>query len=66
MIERPTVPKALKKAAGQQYLIGPTPGLYKDMMRQIMLNRWALDQKGVLNDDSTVNKLDGDTIVCPL
>ena len=62
MITRPDKLKKLLNAAGQQYTISPFDTLYKNMMRQIMLNRYTLDQLGVLNNKKAENNMKGGII----
>lgn len=60
-IVRPTTVKELKRAAGYQYTIGPSAAQYQNMMRTIMLNRWALAGVGKLDSPGSKNILDGET-----
>ena len=62
MRTRPEQQIKLNKTSGRQYTIGPSTRLYQDMMRHIMLNRYALDAVLALNDASSDNTVAGPVI----
>ena len=44
-----------------EYTIGPSEALYKNMMRTILLNKWALDGDGKLESPGVKENLDSMT-----